>query len=250
MQIALDNPSRMALVVGVQRVGRIPISGKKLSRERVKRALTQDELADVIGQSGANVRRIEGEDSTSVYFSTFRAIAKWLDSSVDETKEKLRPDSDLPAGIEPAPNSTDVIPEWDLEVAANAWAPVPICALNYDDEDQRKIVNNGRFRLRIKGRCMEPHYPSGATVTFQLMRIDAEPLQVGADYVVCNPHNEATFKVLIAKDEESITLAALNQGEYPGEMKVWRDDVARVARVVAVEVPARKPSVPKVRKGK
>jgi len=97
---------------------------------------------------------------------------------------------------------------------------------------------------------MEPHYPSGSVVEFQLLRIDSDPMEIGRDYVVCNPHGEATFKTLIGKDDESITLAAWNQAEYPGEMKVFRDDVARVARVVNVLSPERAPGVPKVRKVK
>src|SRR5688500_7329781 len=48
-----------------------------------------------------------------------------------------------PSNVADFPGNTDPIPTWDIHVAAGPWVDVPIASLDYDDPDQRRIVNLG-----------------------------------------------------------------------------------------------------------
>lgn len=129
------------------------------------------------------------------------------------------------------------IPIWDIDVAAGRWSPVPIAELNLNDPRQRRIVERGLFRLRIEGDCMEPDYPHGSVIEFQLFRHDDEPLIVNSDYVFCRIDGTATFKKLVAKTDEILSLAAINQLTHPGIFTVPTQEIGRMAKVAVPNIP-------------
>lgn len=138
------------------------------------------------------------------------------------------------------------VPEWTISTSACRWVPVPICSLDPEDPQQRRVIETGRFRLLIDGDCMEPEYPNGALVEFQIVR-PYEPLVIGCDYVFCRNDGTATFKALVAIDDDMITLAARNQDLYPGTFDLPRQELTRVARAVGVMMPAPGPRPVRVR---
>jgi SOS-response transcriptional repressor LexA len=94
---------------------------------------------------------------------------------------------------------------------------------------------------------MEPDYPDGSTIEFQVVRIDGDGFEVGRDYVICKNDDTATFKRLAAAHSDTISLAALNQKDYPGLIVVSRQEIGRVARAVAKVIPVGPGKVPKIK---
>jgi len=240
---------------------------------RKQKRLTQRELADKVGTSEPTIRRLE-KGNPEVSMNLWADVAKFFGLEFDwasghviagssipaaaiarEAMELGRVPStesakEVPAGFEVIPGATRPIPTWDIDVSANAWVDVPICSLDYNDPRQRTIVDTGRFRLKIKGHCMEPVYRSGVTLEFEILRIDRQPLELLGDYVVCKNDGTGTFKRLIAMDEDALTLAAINQAEFPGEIVVARQEVARLAVMKHILTDRPKPEPFRVRKRK
>jgi transcriptional regulator with XRE-family HTH domain len=223
--------------------------------------LTQVELAGKMGVSLSTVSRLEKADPRVEPDNWARAaqalglIYDWqtgritpnknippgaidrAEREIEEAKKKKANGHSIPAGIDGTLINADPIPTWDLDVAASAWVDVPVCRLDADDPAQARVIKTGRFRLRILGHCMEPHYQSGMTVEFQIVRIEEEGLVVNKDYVVCRNDGTATFKRLVRVNEDDISLAATNQKEYGGVLVVPRQEISRVARVVGRILP-------------
>jgi len=222
------------------------VAGKKFAAVREKLTLTQQEFAQRVEMSIANVRRIEGERTTSIRPEYFRNLANLLEISHERLTEILRPSNGdaLPPGVSPNADTLP-IPEWDIDLRASAWADVPVARLDTDNPEQQAAIAAGRFRLRIIGTCMEPEYLDGQTVEFQIVRADAEPLEPGRDYAVCRSDGTATFKRLVRVDEEVLVLAALNRREYPDRITVPRQEVCRVAKVLYRLTPPPPVKVPK-----
>lgn len=166
----------------------------------------------------------------------------------EDLERELNPSNGHAAAFDPASFAPVLeIPVWDIDIRASDWAPMPLCQLDYDDPVQRQVINTGRFRLRILGDCMTPDYASGQVVELQLMRIDSEGLQVGHDYAVCRTDGLATFKRLVATNEDTISLAATNQKDHPGILVVYRQEIGRLAKVVGRILPPPDPKLPKIR---
>jgi hypothetical protein len=139
------------------------------------------------------------------------------------------------SGIAAVPdNAVPTIPEWTVTASASVWTYVPICRLDSNDPEQAAVIKFGRFRLRIDGRCMEPDYPSGSLVEFEIVRWDEQALRINSDYVFCRNDETATFKKLVAKSDDDLSLAAINQDEFPGVFVVPQQEICRVARAVHI----------------
>jgi hypothetical protein len=234
------------------------------------RRKTQLDVARAVNSSEPTIRRLEG-DGRNVAEDLYAAVAMELGARFDWGSGQVHLPSDvpsqaiervlnsprrgprptprpLPAAIEPQPDSMLQIPEWEIDLRASAWAEVPCAQLDADDPEQRRMIETGRFRLRIVGSCMEPEYTSGQTVEFQIIRADQEPLVIGADYCVCRSDNTATFKRLVKVDEDFYTLAAINQREYPGVLVVAVQEVCRWAKVLHRLSPPPEPKLPKIKR--
>jgi transcriptional regulator with XRE-family HTH domain len=222
--------------------------------------MRQRDLADKVGVSVPTIQRLE-QDDARVQVETLAAAAKVLGLSFDWRTRRVLAPADIPADaiINAAdPILVPPIPTWPIDLVAGPWSHLPaLCQLDYDDPEQRAIINYGRFRLRILGNSMAPDYPDHVTIEFEILRADSPPV-LYADYAVCRSDDTATFKRLIKQTEDSLVLAALNQRDYPGTIEVFRQDVVRLARAVAIigpvplpspiEIP-RAPKLPKIRRG-
>lgn len=158
---------------------------------------------------------------------TFLRMVKMLNLNASY----LRP-AEPPPGISQTPAPVPDMPSWTIDLTASAWAYAPVGELDYDDEEQRKTVNAGRFMLTIIGNCMDTDYPDGTAIVFEVIRVAGDGPEVNNDYCFCRIDGMATFKKLVAIDEDWYTLAATNQKNYPGTFKVGRQEIGRMARVV------------------
>lgn len=209
----------------------------ELRHKRKLLGLSQTEAAIKSGLSLATISRIErGEPTIDPYSIRLYAQAIGIPYEVPASSSGIRP------------GSLAFSPEFVIACKASHWSEVPDFQFDYDNADERRIVNAGLFILTIDGDCMEPDYPDGCKVQFQIFRIDGEPLVPGVDYVFCRNDGKATFKTLVANDGEIYTLAPLNQARYPGSFTVSAQEVVRMARVVNILMPPRAPGVPRVGK--
>lgn len=238
--------------------------GEKIRRLRSERGWSLAELGRRAGMKSVDgLWKIEQGKVKNPY--SLAAIAKALEVSVLDLRADTaevtatngesvlegtfhlqgRP-ADPPAGI--SPTILMEPPRWDLDIRASAWADIPMCRLDYDDPRQRAIVNTNRFRLRILGTCMEPYFHDGQTVEFEIVRVDRDGLVIGECYAVCRTDGLATFKQLIAKDDDAITLAALNRKEFPTPIVVPLQEIGRIARADERTEKVPKIPVPKIKK--
>ena len=141
-----------------------------------------------------------------------------------------------PDGIDP--RAIVLNPIYDIDVSATVWVNVPIAELNTEDPQQRAILEDGRFELRIVVDCMEPSYPHGSIVRCRLIRTDLEMMPVNHAYVFCKNDGTATFKVLVKMQDDHFVLAAINQKKYPKPVKVAVDEIVRIAKAVGLVLPA------------
>ena len=75
------------------------------------------------------------------------------------------------------------IPTWDMDISAGVWSVIPFAQLDYDDPYQRRVIEQGLFRLTIRGECMEPEYPDGSTIEFEIVEPAKGAPKPGRDYV-------------------------------------------------------------------
>jgi transcriptional regulator with XRE-family HTH domain len=205
----------------------IRISGAHLRRHRRKLALSQQEFGEKIGLSESGVRAIESGRTRSVYASTFRAIAETIGMSIDEARSQL---SGWDQNLEPYSElKLFEVPLFELSVAAGNWTDVEgageIC-------DPRQM-EQGLFRVRLRGDSMRPTYNDGDVVEFRCLRADHDGIIVGRDYYVQRNDGMATFKRIESLDDDSIVLRALNKRKYPDPLIVPRQEAVRLALAVA-----------------
>jgi phage repressor protein C with HTH and peptisase S24 domain len=94
----------------------------------------------------------------------------------------------------------------------------------------------GRFRTWITGTCMQPSYPDGSLIEFQV--VPPNRLEVNRDYLWFRTDGMNTFKRLVAIDGDVLTLAGINQHEHPGNLTVSIRELSVVARAVCLVTPA------------
>lgn len=221
--------------------------GNLISAARERLGMTQEML-----RAGLNLKSTQTISNwengrTAPNLSMMRPLANELKLPLEELMKLLPEETKSEAGITEIEGFVEP-PTWEVEIAAGAWIQMPICQLDADDPEQNAIIKTGRFRLRILGGCMEPDYESGQTVEFKIIVIDRDPLEVGADYVVAKTDGTATFKRLYAKDEDSLTLFAINQKDFPGVLVVAQQEIGRIAKVVHRLLPPPEKKIPRIKK--
>jgi phage repressor protein C with HTH and peptisase S24 domain len=212
----------------------ILVSGEKLAKLRSRLIMTQRELGSAIGISEARVRQAESKAATGLYPKTFRELARVAGVTADQLREQIGAVGQWDQNVEPYSESeVPTIPTFDLEVAAGGWVDVSgigeVC-------DPRQI-DDGRFRVRVRGDSMTPKYGNGKTVEFKCLRADRDIIEIGRDYYVQRSDGMATFKRILSMDEDQIVLVALNRKKYPEPMPVPRGLVVRMAKAVFVGDP-------------
>lgn len=92
-------------------VGVFEISGKKVVGLRLKAVLTRQEFAEKGGMSVGGLRRIEGEDRTTIQVETLRALAKGAGYSPERFLELV--DGVAKVVEEPGDDAiAEDLPEW------------------------------------------------------------------------------------------------------------------------------------------
>lgn len=206
------------------------ISGTALRKARFRLAFTQGELGKEIGLSEVRVRKIEASEVGSVRPKVLRALALLLNKNVDEVLEELAPQSELDPNLEPySERPVPEIPTFDLEIAAGPWSEVSSVA----ELNSPRKIDDGRFRIFVRGDSMSPDWPNGCLVEFRCLRpaspiTDGDTLTIGEDYYV-QVGEEATFKRLVEFDDDIIVLRAVNKKAYPKPLVARRSDILRMA---------------------
>jgi hypothetical protein len=161
-------------------------------------------------ESGAKFRRAVDEMARAV---ANRADAAGVDQNVEPYSEQ------------PVPR----IPTFDLPLAAGPWVEVEQIA----EIREPGMIDQGLFRVRLRGDSMSPEYPDGQVVEFKCLRVEYEGAEVGRDYYVQKSDGTATFKRLDDVTEDELVLVAINRMKYPEPMRVARGLVVRMAAAVA-----------------
>ncbi len=170
--------------------------------------------------------------------SNFHRLAAAFKMEVAELEKKVRPPRDaeknqpvdLDQNVEPYSEvKLFDIPLFDLSVAASGWVE----ASEIGGVSDPRVIEQGLFRIRIRGDSMQKTWNTGDVTEFKLVRWGVDELKIGADYYVHRNDGYATFKRLVSLDDDEYVLAAANKKKYPDKMPVARQDVVRMAKAVA-----------------
>ena len=229
---------------------RILIQGKRFAAIRGERYLTQEEFADSLEMSPANIRRLEQTEIGGMQVKNFRRLAALLDIAPDELRRKI--------GAPPADSSPEQVKTRTPEEGA-LWGPkFPIgfkpitrrdvtevahyhgvsAARTEDRTDAprgKALVPAGaqrRFAVTVDGDCMEPNYRDGEVVIFSVDAAEREGIVDGKNYFIQFVEGENTFKRLFLDPDnrELVILKCWNEQYKP--RVVERARIKLLARAV------------------
>lgn len=223
----------ITLMLDRERISRI------VRQRRARKALTQTELAIASGLSLPTVQNIESAiGKKAATGRTLRKLAKGFEINADEFLKELGfEDDDSPSSLHPGP-TFHAPPTFLLPCPASHWAELVDVDGVTDERDQR-IVGQGLFRVKISGRCMEPNWPDGSFVEFEIWRHDSHPPE-GEDVALTTSAGMTTFKRLsIDKAKQEYVLRSINP-EMPVELRVPYTETARIAVAVGTFTPKRR----------
>ena len=215
--------------------------GQELRAIREERVLTQDELAKCLKTGLANIRRIEQQYIVGIGPRLFRAVAELLNCSIDGLRARLVVPAEVLAQREKdekdqaglahrrlarAAGGREWIPKFDLVLAASGFCDTPEAGVVLEE----RAMRHGLFIVRLVGDCMEPDWKDGQEIVLRIVR-SCKALRVGRDYYVQRNH-EATFKRLVDKSVDKLSLAPLNVGSGPKMIEVGCDEIDRMAEVI------------------
>lgn len=230
----------------------VQIDGGKFRQFWKSFRTTEEGFKELTGMKRSNVQRHKRIGVKGMQKEQFNDMAKKLGLTYDQLFGKIgATNGHTPntSGLDPATFDARQIPTWEVDLRASEWAQVPICELSTDDPEQAEVIRSGRFRIRLRGNCMEPDYPDGSEIELQIFSVEREGLIKNADYAVCRSDGTATFKKLIGWDDDTIELAAINQKDHPGSFKVPQQEIGRFAKVARLLARPLEPRAIKVRKG-
>ena len=175
---------------------RVIIFGKRFAALRRDRFLTQEEFAQRLEMSPANVRRLEQSEAGGMQVKNFRRLAALVNVSPADLRQQIGP----AAGMTPAPallrRRTSRVTAWKFHRASmqrpgeisltcltsTAYpphgpksAPMLIAAARVPAGSSR------RFAVTVDGDCMEPKYHHGETVVFSVMIFSCRAVAIDGD---------------------------------------------------------------------
>lgn len=207
--------------------------GEKIKRARKIKFLDQAAVAVASGYSTSTVQKVEG-DKPGPSPQAIAAIAKVVGVEVDaaaliDGDPPLSPLRHLPP-----------MPIYRSAVAAGGWQDACIGGeFDADNPEHQAVIRFGRFIIILNGDSMEPDWRDGEHVIFRVLRVDEESMKVGGDYYVCRSDNRATFKRLVAVNDDAYTFRGANR-KHKVDMIVSRQEVVRVAEAEAIWTPPRR----------
>jgi len=232
---------------------RVIIFGKRFAGLRNERYLTQEEFAQKLSMSPANVRRLEQSESSGMHVKNFRRLATLVNVSPEELRRRIgvpvaahgpsesalgtlsaqtdypQEDRQFPRGmrIDTLKEVTDVEHFHGVSAArtehrtatGRGKSPVPGPA-------QR------RFAVSVDGDCMEPKYRDGESVIFSVDAAESEGIIEGRNYFIQFADGQNTFKRIFLDPEnhELLVLKCWNK-KYPPRT-VERSSIKLLARAV------------------
>ncbi|MDB5299365.1 MAG: hypothetical protein JWO87_1028 [Phycisphaerales bacterium] len=214
---------------------RILIFGKEFAALRQGRYLTQEEFAQKLEMSPANIRRLEQSEAGGMQVKSFRKLAALLNLSPDALRQQIGApsgetddasatprvgpsatlhDAAFPTGMQPGSGRGVVEVEHfhgvsaarteDRAAAQRGKAPVPAGAAR-------------RFAVTVDGDCMEPKYHHGDVVVFSVDAAEREGIVEGKNYFLQFADGENTFKriFLDVENRELLILRCWNEKYEP-----------------------------------
>jgi len=225
---------------------RLLIDGRKLAAIRRDLYLTQDELAQKLEMSPANVRRIEQSEVTGMQVKNFRRLATLLNMAPEPLRARIgvrlpgqvetidmptpaTPTQVLPKTIRPASQrEVDLIEHFHGVSAARTEDRTPT------DRGSMPVPagSQRRFAVTVDGDCMEPKYRDRDVVIFSVDLAEREGIVDGRNYFIQFADGQNTFKRLFLDPEnrELLILRCWNE-KYPQRV-VERSQIKLLARAI------------------
>ena len=227
---------------------RVMILGKRLAALRHDRYLTQEEFAQQLAMSSANVRRLEQAPASGMQAKNFRRLAALLELAPEELQRRIgmtEHDSQPAQGLGPRelPPHQTALPTGLRADTIQPIVDVPhfhgVSATRIEDRtaDPRGVLSipsgpKQRFAVTVDGDCMEPRYRDGDVVVFSIDAAEREGIVDGKSYFVQFTDGQNTFKriFLDAGNREALILRPWNP-RYP-ESTIDRSSIKVLARAV------------------
>lgn len=217
------------------------IFGRRLAAARKDCFLTQEELAQRLEMSPANVRRLEQSETGGMRVRTFRRLAELLRMTPDVLRQRIgvltpeRGDGTSPQ--EPhLPSGLDAV-SIRPAVEVDHFHGVSAAKLEeHTDEARRKALipagSSKRFCVTVSGDCMEPKYRDGEVVVFSVDAAEREGIVEGKSYFIQFSDGSNTFKriFLDPNDREVLVLRPWNPRHR--SKRVERSQVRLLARAI------------------
>lgn len=236
---------------------RVLISGLKFASLRRARYLTQEEFAQQIGMSAANVRRLEQTQMGGMQSRNFRRLAGLLRLTPDELFQRIGAAPQLDEGEAAVGGSNGgsvaVAAEEELPSSLKAGSVYPVVEIerfhgvSAARPEDRAGVDLGmtlapagsmrRFSATVDGDCMEPRYRHGDVVIFSVDAVDAEGVVEGRNYFIQLDDGHNTFKrVFVDPDDPDMLVLRCWNEAYPPRT-IDRRSVRLLARAIYKLVP-------------
>jgi transcriptional regulator with XRE-family HTH domain len=231
------------------------VFGKRLAAAREKLAMTQRELGDAVGVSDETISRVERHEVAGVLSKRLPKLAAVLGLTLDQftaqfcvpesAREKngarndsspLQPGS-LPIGLDlKRLRPARTLPEFQIGIAASRRVEKLA-----DHPDANRLVataDRRAFTAPVDGDCQHPKWKHGEIVVFSFDAVEREGIIAGRSYYLAFTDGSTTFKRVFTdeRDPEVFILRCWNRKKYPGDQKVHRDEIVRIARAVSKQV--------------
>jgi transcriptional regulator with XRE-family HTH domain len=232
------------------------IFGKRLSSAREKLAMTQRQLGDAIGGvSDETISRIERHEVAGILSKRLPKLAEVLGLTLRQFQtqfcvpesEGSRPANEkagraagsagFPAGLDlKRLRPAKILPEFQIGIAASRRVE----KLAEHPDAHRLVAASDRraFTAPVDGDCQHPKWKHGEIVVFSFDAVEREGILDGRSYYLAFTDGSTTFK-RVFKDEhdpEVFILRCWNRKKYPGDQKVHRDEIVRIARAISKQV--------------
>lgn len=239
----------------------VTIVGKRFAALRRERYLTQEEFAQRLEMSPANVRRLEQSPISGMQVKNFRRLAGLLNIAPDELRRRIG----APRGE--ARDSTERIPQARGAESTRPAAPMPESTIHDAEfpagvggppretvdithfhgvsaariEDRTATARGAvpappgprrRFAVTVDGDCMAPRYQHGDIVVFSVDAAEREGIVEGKNYFIQFVDGENSFKRIFLDPEsrDRVILRCWNERYAP--RIVERNRIKLLARAV------------------
>jgi phage repressor protein C with HTH and peptisase S24 domain len=226
------------------------ILGKRFAALRRERYLTQDEFAQRLEMSPANVRRLEQAEVGGMQVKNFRRLATLVNVSPDDLRRSIGVKETPPPDTSNAQGASQDPPVVSAQFPAGLKAPTQrdiVDVPHYHGVSAARIENRTdtprgrapvptgakrRFAVTVDGDCMEPKYRDGDVVVFSVDAAEREGIVDGKNYFIQFTDGENTFKRIFPDPDnrELLILRCWNE-RYPQRI-VDRSRVKLLARAV------------------